>query len=492
MLAHLRRLSKDVLIYGSGRVAVQALSLLTIPIFTRIFTTGDYGIIETISALATVVALVSSLGLESASQRSYYDYTPEEVNQRRMVLSTTFWTLVCWSSVLGFILALCALLLSRLFFGDNSAAWWIRLAMIAVPVGVISNYFREVLRLRHQPERFALLSFINGLGTVGTSLLLVAGLHWGLLGNYVGALCGGLLGLGASIWLVRDVVHRGFDRSELRVMLAYGLPLVPVAASTLVLQVADRFFILHYVSTSEVGLYSLSVRLSNLLLFGVTAFGAAWSPFMFELFNRDPEQEKRLRPQALSLVTLVLCLGAIALSLYAREFFLTITHPQFENAYLTVGLLTGSVIILGMNTVIMSGISLSRQTQYFTWYTLACAAFNILLNFLLIPRYGMLGAAAATLASYIVLMSLYFYRSQLLSPVQYNPKRILALFSLTALAGSTGALLRVDPVWLGLAVKTPILLTCIAAALWVGLDDHQRGQAWQEVVRLVGKAFTKP
>ena len=117
--------------------------------------------------------------------------------------------------------------------------------------------------------------------------------------------------------------------------------------------------------------------------------------------------------------------------------FSTITHPQFENAYLTVGLLTGSiVIILGMNTVIMSGISLSRQTQYFTWYTLACAAFNILLNFLLIPRYGMLGAAAATLASYIVLMSLYFYRSQLLSPVQYNPKRILALFSLTALAGS--------------------------------------------------------
>ena len=230
---------------AQAEVAVQALSLLTIPIFTRIFTTGDYGIIETISALATVVALVSSLGLESASQRSYYDYTPEEVNQRRMVLSTTFWTLVCWSSVLGFILALCApLLLSRLFFGDNSAAWWIRLAMIAVPVGVISNYFREVLRLRHQPERFALLSFINGLGTVGTSLLLVAGLHWGLLGNCVGALCGGLLGLGASIWLVRDVVHREDSTgASCRVMLAYGLPLVPVAASTLGhWQVADRFF----------------------------------------------------------------------------------------------------------------------------------------------------------------------------------------------------------------------------------------------------------
>ncbi len=470
MLVHFRRLSKDVLIYGSGRIAVQALGFLTVPVYTRLFSTSDYGVIESIGAFASVVALVASLGMESASQRSFFDYTPIQADERRGVLSTAFWTLLVWSGILGISLSLGRIFVSKTLLESSNFSLLVGLAMLTIPVSITSNYFREILRMRHQPERFAILSVINGLAFVGSSLYLVAMRGLGLLGYYLGALTGSLVAQVASWWVVRDGIHLTFNRRELRVMLAYGLPLVPVAASMLVLQVADRFFLLHYASTSEVGLYSLSVRLSNLLLFGVTAFGSAWSPFMLELYNRDPSQERSVRAQTLTLVTLVLCIGSVCLSVFAREFFLTVTDPAYENSYRAVALLCGSIVALGMNSVIMSGITLSRQTHYFTRYTIIAAVINLGLNFLVIPPWGMVGAATATFLSYVLLSVLYTYRAQVLDPAPFDYRRLGVILAVSAAAAALGTFLHFAPLGLSLAIKSLLLIIYLGVIIPISID----------------------
>ena len=474
MPSHFHRLSKDVIIYGLGGIVLRLFSFVTLPIFTRIFSPADYGIIETVGAVTSVIILFATLGLDSASQRSYFDYRPDQQIERRAVLSTTFWTLLGWSGGLAFLSVVVSGIFAPRLLGNPSYALLLGIAAVGMPVTVIGNFFRDILRLWHQPVRYALFAIVDALLTVGWTLYLVAVLGWGLPGNYIGPLVGGLIALGIGYSLVHDAIHLAFNRRELRAMLAYGLPLVPVAVSTWVLQLADRFFLLRYVSPSELGLYGLGVRLSNLLLLGVTAFGVAWPPFMLELYNRDPLQERQVRARALTYVTFVLSLGALCLSVFAREFFLTVTAPSFMNAYKVVGLLSGSIVVIGMNAVVMSGITLSRQTHYFARYTILSALINVLLNFLLIPPLGMIGAALATLLSYVSLFCFYYRRAQMLSAALFDYRRLLAILVTAAGLVALGTFINLNPLWVSVAIKA-LLVLAFPLLVWLlrGLEPRE-------------------
>ncbi len=473
MLVYFRRLSSDVIIYGAGRVALQAVGFITLPIFTRIFSPDDYGIIETITTFTSIVALFATLGLESASQRSYFDYTAEEKQKRQTVLSTTFWIILIWSTGLASLFIMISYSLATRLSGDSRYSLLLGIAFITIPITTITNFLLDILRLWHRPVYYSLLSLFSGIVAVGLALYLVAIYGWGLIGNYTGTLLGALLSLGLSYWIVHKGINLTFDWQELRKMLAYGLPMLPVAASIWVLQLADRFFLLYYASQSELGLYGLGVRLSNLLLFGVTALGVAWAPFILELHSRDILQERRVRAQALTYVTLGLSLGAVCLSVFAREFFLIVTPPSFVNAYQVVGLLSASIVVIGINTITITGISLARQTHYFARYTLLAAAINIGLNFVLIPWWGMVGAALATLLAYVALAWLYYRQAQILDPVPYNGRRLLTIILSAAVLIAVGTFINVNPIWFSLVLKIPLTLA-FPVLIWRlgGLDPQ--------------------
>ena len=102
----LRRLAWQVLVYGSGRLGLQLFSLITLPVLTRVFTPAEYGIVETVTTLAALVAIIATLALNSAVQRSYFDYTGGR--ERRTVVSTGLWASLAWSSLLCLSLATAA------------------------------------------------------------------------------------------------------------------------------------------------------------------------------------------------------------------------------------------------------------------------------------------------------------------------------------------------------------------------------------------------
>lgn len=467
------RLGRDLVIYGSGRIAFQFLIFLSIPILTRIFSTSEFGVIETMTAVTAALAVVVLLGLDSASQRSYFDYTEEQVEERRTVLSTTFWTLLVWSALVCGVLVLLSGPLARGLFGDSTYQVVVGLAIALVAVETIFLFLQEVFRVRHQPMRYAVLSIVWGLATIGLMLALVGIFDRGLRGYYLGFVVGGLLAIGIGLYAVRDSLRLRFDRRELKTMLAFGLPLVPLAASTWVIQLIDRFFLLHYSSQAELGLYGLGVRLANLLMLAVVTLGLAWAPFVFDLAQRAPEEEKRVRARSLTYTAVLLGFGAIVISVFAREAFLTVTDPKFEDAYKVVGLSAATVVAIGLNAVTMTGISLKRRTVYFARYAVYVAALNIALNFLLIPPYGMVGAALATALTYAALAGLYYYRAQLVDPAPFQPGKVLVALGTAGVLIAIGTFINLDPLWLSVLAKLPLVVAFpVAMILFRVLDPE--------------------
>ncbi len=460
----MRTLLRQVAIYGSGRLALQLVSFLTLPILTRIFTPGDYGVMETISTMLAVVAIVASLSLESAAQRSYFDYAPEQVKERQVVLSSAFWPRVLWAGLLAGTIVAFSAPLSRLLFGTDDDATVIALAVAALPVAVASTCFLEVIRLRRQAGRYVLVSWFGALLSVALILYLVAVKDRGLQGFYLAGVISAAPTLLVAAAAARHAIRATVSWPELRTMLLYGLPLIPVAASNWVLQFVDRLFVLHYADLSDLGIYALGIRLSNVLLLAVTAFAFAWSPFILDLFSRDPEGEPPVRARALTYVAFATGLGAVCLSVYAREFFRTVTGPAFADAYKLVGILCAGVFALGLNAVTMTGISISRRTRYFAQYAFYTAALNIALNFALIPPFGIIGAAIATSLTFGALALLYYRRAQILSPAPFNSRRVGEIAVTAAVLITVGTLINLEPLWLSALVKVPLVLAFPAMA----------------------------
>jgi O-antigen/teichoic acid export membrane protein len=408
--------------------------------------------------VVVILALAATLGLDSAAQRSYFDYGDEDLTERRRVLSTAFWVLLAASTTLAVTTIALRGPIAQALFGDREYATVLALAGGALPFTILSAFFLEILRMRRQPGRYSLVALFAGAAGVSLALALAGLAGRGLEGYYLGLLLGGSTAAMLGFVLVRGSLRPTFDGGKLRIMLAYGLPLVPVSAATWLLQFVDRFFLLRYWPLEELGLYGIGVRLANLLLLAVTAFSLAWSPFMLELHGRDPRLERAGRGQVLTLFAIALSFGALALAVYAHEILRIVTPPEYHDAYRVVGLLAASVVAVGINAVTASEISLKRRTIFFARYTAYAATLNVALNFLLIPPWGMVGAALATALSYGLLTILYWWRAQRLERAPFEARRILTVLAVAAGLAAAGTFVSLESLPLSVLVKLPLLL----------------------------------
>jgi O-antigen/teichoic acid export membrane protein len=144
--------------------------------------------------------------------------------------------------------------------------------------------------------------------------------------------------------------------------------------------------------------------------------------------------------------------------LFAREFLSTVTDPSFEGAYKVVTILLVGTVALGLNGVTMTAISLTRKTKYFARYAVYTSVFNIALNFLLIPPFGIVGAAVATSATYVLLAGLYYGRAQRLDRAAFDVRTAATALGVAALIVAVASPVLLEPLWLSVLVKLPLVL----------------------------------
>ena len=202
----------------------------------------------------------------------------------------------------------------------------------------------------------------------------------------------------------------------------------------------------------------------------MTAFPLAYGPFQLSNWQEDPELEKRVRARMLPHFAILLTGLAVVLSLFAREVAQAVS-PHYPTAYEAVGLLSMSVAVFGVSNIALAGIALTRRTGYIAIYTGAALILNVVLNLLLIPPWGMMGSAFATLAAYALLAALYYWRSQILYPTHYVLRKTLVVLASGELASLVG-LIRFAELGVSIAVKLATLLAFVAS-LWLfgAIDD---------------------
>jgi O-antigen/teichoic acid export membrane protein len=423
ILSRLKELGRHSAIYGIGSIVSSLIAVFLLPLYTRYLTRADYGAIETLVAGSAVLTIFLQAGINSAFFRFYFDSAEPE--QRDRIVRTSFWFTMGGATVGLALGVLLAPEISTLLFATHDRAGLVRAAAVMLWANLNYQQMTSLFRVEQRSVAYVIASLTNVLITIGGTILLVVGLHKGAIGALVGNFVGTLFVYFPLLAYRRFQLGLQFDRQLLRQMNAFGLPLVPSALALWVNNFSDRLFLVKLAGPAEVGLYSIGIRVSSAIVLLLTAFRTAWPAFAYSI--DDDREARETYGYVLTYVLLLVCWAALALGALAPWIVHALTTSRFFSAQRVIALLAFSNAAKAGFIVVSIGIGRARRTRFNWIITGAAAGLNIVLNVLLIPPYGMIGAAVATVASFTFMFAFMAWHSQRIYPVPYQWRRVTTL-----------------------------------------------------------------
>ena len=434
MLARLKSLFGNLLIYGVGDVATNIVSLLLLPIYTRYLTPSDYGVIAMLLTIEAVSKVVFRWGVDTAFMRLYYDCAGPAARQR--LASTIFFFLLVVNGALLAAAVAASGWLSQQLFSTSQQGLLIALVLVNTFVGGFYFIPLQVLRIGEHSRQYIALVFARSAGTLVVRLILVIGLKLGVFGVVLADIVVTAIFTPVLAFWFAPLIRFAFSRPMLDDALKFGLPRIPHAVANQMIGLADRYFLNAFATLRDVGVYSIgaSFGLAPKLFLG--AFEAAWTPFFLGLMKE--RDAPRIFGAMSTYVFAVLVLIVAGLCAVATDVLRLTTTSQFHAAAEVTPWIALGVLFQGLYLLGSIGLVITKRTAWYPLATGIAAGVSLLSNYLLIPRFGVLGAAWSNAIAYATLAGVTGTVSWRLYPVQYEWSRLvrIAIAGLISLAAS--------------------------------------------------------
>jgi O-antigen/teichoic acid export membrane protein len=435
-LNQLRRLLTQSAVYGLADVFTSVVNFLLVPVYTARLSTTEYGHLALLLLFSTLAKILFRLGLDAGFFRLYYEQDSEE-EKRRLAGSVAVFAAVAG----GVLLALVALAsgpLTRLLLGPDVPRAWVVLVAADVYLGTFAFVPLSLLRIEERPGLFSAFSAGRHAANAGLKVALVLA-GYGVAGVLWSDLLATALFAFSLLPRLRGRAAFTVSAPLLREALAFGLPKVPHGLLLQVQNLADRKILDLFASRAEVGLYHVGYTFGQGVKFATSAFEPAWGPFVYAEARKDEGAPRTLARVASPAFALFLLAG-LAVAMLGRELIALMTPPEYHAAAPVVPVIALAYVLHGVFLLTAVGIGIAKQARYYPIVTAAAAGTNVMGNLLLVPRFGMMGAAWATVASYVVMAGLGFVLSRRLYPIPFETARLVRLAAAAGVAWSLGLL----------------------------------------------------
>lgn len=425
-----RKLFSDVAVYSTGNLLIKGLSLISAPIFTRIFIPAQYGAWSYINVMVAFMTGILLLGGDNAYTRYFFQCESEEEKQTLTATWLAFlaiWSIVVIAAILPFSGALASWMLGE----DGYRAAWV-IGLVSSPLAMMNLSLAQALRNRFRAKEFMLFNLATAILTISLAVLFVLVFDLGVAGALLGAALASLVMIPLRLWVIRDLLSRSFSLQFLKKLLIFGLPLVPMNIAFWLFSNADRLMLARLASLEEVGIYSIAGSMAAVIMLLQNAIGLSWLPHGIKTYEEDQIMAAQVFRKIM--ITFLAGSGFIITGFVAlaQEVLFILVPPAYYAAFTVIPFLAAGFIFFTSAHVSVVAIMVKNKTVYIMIACWAIAVLNIGLNFLLIPRFGIAGAGAATGISYMFFAGSYALISRQLWPVAY-PGKLIALLLIVPL-----------------------------------------------------------
>lgn len=477
IVKELGRLLKHSAIYGFSNVLGKAIGFLLIPLYTHYIPPADYGTLELLDLSVNVIGMFVGVGIVSAIARFYHNFESE--GERKKVVSTALAAIIVL--VFGVVLLLCGFcadLIAVLVLGDVGLERYVQISLGTFAFNAILEIPLTYLRIQERSIAYSAIALGRLIVSLSLNIYFIVFLNLGILGIlYSGLIVSILLSVILAGWCVKDVgLH--FEGKLAWAMILFGAPLILNSVGMFIIHFGDRFLLKATASLATVGVYSLGYKLGMGLITYVIGqpFLLIWSVRCYGLVKEEGGMEKY--GQVFSIYTLLLLYLWLALTAFSNEMIYYMAPVEYREACLLVPLIALGYVFRSVTDFFRSSFLITYKTGLAGGIIIAVTLYCIANYLILIPKYGAIGAAAATLSTFIFMVVVNGYYALKIMPADYRITRFLLLLGLFIPTGIGCFLLNGEqPTLTIIALKTCIVVSSCLISFWFIFNRNERQYA---------------
>lgn len=431
-MSQIKKLAGQTAIYGLSSIIGRLLNYLLVPLYTRIFDPAAYGVVSEFYAYVTFLIVLYTYGMETA----YFHFSSKKENTLH-VYSNCLSTLTFSSVILSSILILFSQPIAASLGYEAHPEYIVWFALILAFDAITALPFAK-LRQENRAKRFALIKIVNIGSNIGLNLFFLAFLPQIADHSSLSVLYNPSIGVGyvfianlissliTLLFFANDFrkIKFSIDKNLVKEMLVYAFPLLIAGFAGMINETLDRAILKYLVTNKstalhQLGVYSACYKLSIIMTLFVQTYRYAAEPFFFS--QQSKKNNRGLYATIMNYFVFVCSLIFLGVMLFMNiaKYFI---GEKFHEGLQVVPILLFANLFLGVYLNLSMWYKLSGKTKYGAWFSIIGAIITIVLNFLLIPKMGYMGAAWATFICYGTIMILSYIYGQKHYAIPYSIK----------------------------------------------------------------------
>ncbi len=448
-------------IYALSNILRWMTSIVMLPIYTRYLTPADYGVLELLTTTIDLAAIIFGLRIGEAIFRSYEQTTGEAA--RNAVITTAMSVHGTTFGIGAIAIALIAVPLSSAVFGSPDYAHFIRMFAVIMVLQALSEVPMVLVRAQQRPWLFFGFSVTKLCLQVSLNVYFIVVQELHVDGVVYGSLISSLLYSTVLIsFCLRSTRAARPNLGMARGLVAFSLPLMVADIGTFYLNFGDRYFLRVFSDLHELGVYALAYK------FGFILGGLVWSPFCnvwdvqkYQIHSR-PDGKKVFQGMFLMLNFVLIYLG-FGMSLFAPEFLKLMSAKDFWPAAQIIPIVVLAYLVQVWGVFCSFGVLLAGRTIHVTYGAFAAAVVITIGYVSLIPEFGGIGAATATVIAFLVRFVWVEIASRKHFDMELQWGKVVTLLGLAVMLYFVGVWLSPeDVVW-------AIVWKCLVSAVFLGV-----------------------
>lgn len=407
-------LFKNIGLLTLSNFATKLLSFFLVPLYTNILTTTEYGTYDLFHSTIGVLLPILTLNIQEAVLR----FSIDKKKNRDSIVSISAKYLIISNLIVVMGLYVNRLLNLSTIVVQYSLLFFLMFFVQSL-FGVMSSYIRGIDRVTD----LSISSVITSIVTIACNIIFLIVFKWGLVGYFMANIIGPLVQCVYLMLRSNYIKHIKLIKylSEEKEMTTYSKPLIANSIAWWVNHASDRYIIVFFCGLAENGIYSVASKIPSILNVFQNIFNQAWTLSAVREFDSEDKNGFFSNTyKTYNCLMTILCSGIILLDkplakfLYAKDFYVAWKYVPWLTIAILFGALSGYVGGL---------FSAVKDSKIFATSTTIGAVVNLILNFLLTPHYGAMGAAFATAISYLLVWAFRFYQSQKYIKLRVNTRR---------------------------------------------------------------------
>lgn len=408
-------LISNTIIFALGTFGSKLLVFLLMPLYTSVLTTAEYGAMDVVVNVSNMLLPLVIVSINDGVIRFGMDHA----YKRRDVFSTGIWV-----SLAGFgVFLIFWPVMQKIGMISNYTALIYIYVLAAALQGVSAQFVRAMGLVR----LFAFNGILNTLSTVIFNVLFLVVMKWGMYGYILSVVFSNLVSM-AFLWIAARL-HRymrwwkSISRDTIREMIIYSLPLIPATIMWSITNVSDRFFVTYYMGEAQNGIYSVAYKLPTIISVISAIFTQAWQ--LSAIGERESDDREQFYSNIFKSYQTIVFLAAGGILLLIKPLMHLLVSDTFFEAWQYTPLLVVSVVFSCFSSYFASFYMASKKNIMAMVTIFLGALLNVILNYYLIPVYGLNGAAGATAISYVFIFVIRAIDTRRLFRIDLDLKKLL-------------------------------------------------------------------